>query len=102
MILNLSATCGFIFLISAGWRTLPKSYSLWMSVCLLFILTSPALIKPDVLLSNQRFVLELFPAFITLARLTEKRPRIHYACILTFATLLAILSTGFIMNRWIV
>jgi hypothetical protein len=102
MILNLSATCGFICLIIAGWRKLPKSYSLWMSVCLIFILTSPAIIKPDVLLSNQRFVLELFPAFITLALLTEKHPRLHYASIFTFTTLLAILSTGFVMNRWIV
>jgi hypothetical protein len=102
MILNLSATCGFIFLIIAGWRKLPKSYSLWMSVCLIFILTSPAIIKPDVLLSNQRFVLELFPAFITLALLTEKRPHLHYAYTLIFATLLAILSTAFVMNRWIV
>ncbi len=102
MILNLSATCGFIYLTIAGWRKLPKSYSLWMSVCLTFILVSPAVIKPDVLLSNQRFVLELFPAFITLALLTAKRTRIHYASIFTFATLLAILSTAFVMNRWIV
>jgi Gpi18-like mannosyltransferase len=102
MILNLSATFGFIFLIIAGWRKLPKSYSIWMSTCLMFILLSPAIIKPDVLLSNQRFVLELFPAFITLALLTEKRPRIHYASIFIFTTLLAILSTGFVMNRWIV
>jgi hypothetical protein len=102
MILNLSATCGFICLIIAGWRKLPKSYSLWMSVSLIFILTSPAIIKPDVLLSNQRFVLELFPAFITLALLTEKRPHLHYAYTLIFATLLAILSTAFVMNRWIV
>ena len=102
MILNLSATCGFIYLTIAGWRKLPQSYSLWMSACLTFILASPAIIKPDVLLSNQRFVLELFPAFITLALLTEKRTRIHYASIFTFATLLALLSTAFIMNRWIV
>lgn len=102
MILNLSATFGFIALIIAGWRTLPKSYSLWMSMCLIFILTSPAIIKPDVLLSNQRFVLELFPAFITLARLTTKRPRLHYTSVLIFGSLLAVLSTGFILNRWIV
>jgi len=102
IILNLSATFGFIFLIIAGWHKLPKSYSLWMTICLIFILTSPAMIKPDVLLSNQRFVLELFPAFITLAQLTEKRPRTHYASVFTSATLLAILSTAFIMNRWIV
>jgi hypothetical protein len=102
MILNLSATCGFIYLTIAGWLKLPKSYSLWMSVCLIFVLVSPAIIKPDVLLSNQRFVLELFPAFITLALLTAKRTRIHYASIFTFTTLLAILSTAFVMNRWIV
>jgi Gpi18-like mannosyltransferase len=102
MILNLSATFGFIFLIIAGWRKLPKSYSLWMSTCLLFILLSPAISKPDALLSNQRFVLELFPAFITLALLTEKRLRMHYTSIFVFTTLLAILSTAFVMNRWIV
>ena len=34
---------------------------------MLYFLLYPATEKPDILLSNQRFVLELFPAFFTLA-----------------------------------
>lgn len=102
MLLNLSITLGCIALTILGWRKLPTSYSLWTGACLLFILSSPAIIKPDALLSNQRFALELFPIFITLAILTEKHPRFHYASVLIFATLLGVLATAFIMNRWMV
>jgi hypothetical protein len=102
MLLNLSITLGCIALTILGWRKLPTSYSLWTGACLLFILSSPAIIKPDALLSNQRFALELFPIFITLAIITEKHPRFHYASVLIFATLLGVLATAFIMNRWIV
>ena len=102
LLLDLSATLGFITLIVLGWRRLPKSYSIWMSVLLIFFLIEPATEKPDILLSNQRFVLELFPAFITLAILGKQYPRLHYLILLLFPTLLAVLSVAFIMNRWVV
>ncbi len=66
-LLDLCATLGFILLIILGWRRLRMSYNLWMVFTIVYILLYPALDKPDILLSNQRFVLELFPAFMTLA-----------------------------------
>ena len=102
LLLDLSATLGFLFLIIVGWRRLPESYSIWMSVLMIYFLLNPATDKPDILLSNQRFVLELFPAFITLALLGKQYPRLHATLLLAFPTLMAVLSIAFIMNRWIV
>lgn len=102
VLLDLGATVGFIILIAVGWRTLPKAYSYWMIAFMLCILLEPAMAKPDILLSNQRFVLEMIPAFITLALLGLKHPRLHHSVMVLFPILLAILSIAFIMNRWIV
>ncbi|GCE06853.1 mannosyltransferase family protein [Dictyobacter aurantiacus] len=101
LLLDLSATLGFIALVIAGWRRLPKSYSIWMAIFLLYILLNPAQ-KPDILLSNQRFVLEMFPAFFTLALLSKRWPHLHHALLLLFPTLQAVLGIAFIMNRWVV
>ncbi len=102
LLLDLSATLGFLLLAVVGWRKLRVSYSLWTGILLLYILVYPALDKPDILLSNQRFVLEMFPAFITLAMLGSQHPRFHQALVIIFPTLLATLSILFIMNRWLV
>jgi hypothetical protein len=102
LLLDLSATLGFLLIIVLGWRRLPKSYSIWMSVLMVFFLIEPASEKPDILLSNQRFVLELFPAFMTLAMLGKHYPRLHYLILLLFPPLLAVLSIAFIINRWVV
>ena len=102
LLLDLSATLSFILLIVLGWRKLSMSYNLWMVFTIVYILLYPALDKPDILLSNQRFVLELFPAFMTLAFLGIQKPNLHRALILVFPTLLAILSIAFLMNRWVV
>lgn len=102
IILDLTATLGFITLNIIGWRKLRLSYSVWVAVLLIFILLSPGTDKTDVLLSNQRFVLEMFPAFITMAMLGIKHPRLHQAFMLIFPALLATLSILFIMNKWMV
>ncbi|HTI14704.1 MAG TPA: mannosyltransferase family protein [Dictyobacter sp.] len=102
LLFDLSVTLIFIALIGVGWRTLPRQYSIWTIVFMLYILTDPALAKPDVLLSNQRFVLEMFPAFITLALLGKRYPRVHHAIVISFPILLAVFSIAFLMNRWIV
>jgi Gpi18-like mannosyltransferase len=102
IILDLSATIGFIVLCIIGRQKLRISYSIWVAVLLFYILLSPGVEKTDVLVSNQRFVLEMFPAFITLAMLGIKHPRLHQAFMLVFPTLLATLSVLFIMNRWMV
>lgn len=102
MLLNLSATIGFITLWILGWTRVRRSYSIWMGCALLYILLYPALDKPDALLSNQRFVLELFPGFLTLALLSKQHVRLHQIYTLLVPLLLAVLSIAFLMNRWLV
>ncbi len=102
LLLDLGATLGFLLLAVLGWKKLPLSYTLWTGILLLYILLDPAMYKPDILLSNQRFVLEMFPAFITLALLGVRHPRLHQALLIIFPTLLATLSILFVMNRWLV
>jgi len=104
IILDLGATLSFIVLAIVGWRKplLRTSYNIWLSMLLFYSLISPALVRHDALQSNQRFVLEMFPAFIILAALGVKYPRLHQALILVFPTLLATLSILFILNRWMV
>ncbi len=101
VLLDLCATVSFITLTIVGWRSLRTSYTLWAGLLLLYILLSPS-IEHDALVSNQRFVLEVFPAFITLAILGIQHPQLHRTLILLFSTLLAILSILFIKNRWMV
>src|SRR6266480_3548213 len=76
-LIDLTATIGFIILAILGWRKLRTSYNLWLAILLLFMLLSPATTQHDALQSNQRFVLEMFPAFITLAALGIKHYRLH-------------------------
>src|SRR6266571_3896236 len=101
ILLDLSATLGFIVLAVLGWRTLRMSYNIWLGVLLLYMLLSPST-QPDALVSSQRFVLEMFPAFITLALLGSKHQRLHQALWLAFPLLQATLSIIFIMNKWLV
>lgn len=102
IILDLSATLGFIALAFLGRRKLRPSYTLWIAALLLFYLMSPATTQADSLQSNQRFVLEMFPGFITLAMLGIKHQRLHQAIMLFFPALQATLSILFVMNRWMV
>jgi len=104
IVLDLSATIGFIVLAVLGWRKirLRFSYNLWLGILIFYSLISPALTRHDVVQSNQRFILEMFPAFFVLAALGVKHPRLHEALMLTFPVLLSTLSVLFVMNRWMV
>ncbi len=102
VLLDLSATLGFIALTILGWRKLRVSYNLWIALLLLYIILTPSIDQHDSLISNQRFVLEMFPAFITLAMLGIQKPRLHQTLMLLFPPLLATLSLLFVMNRWMV
>jgi Mannosyltransferase (PIG-V) len=102
LLFDLVATVSFIALAILGWRRLRMSYNIWMVLLLFFMLISPAIAQPDVLVSNQRFVLEMFPAFITLAALGVKYPRLHLGLLISFPFLQAILATLFVLNRWMV
>jgi hypothetical protein len=102
VLLDLSATLAFFTLLVVGRRRLRGSYTLWTGFLLLYIILTPSIDQHDSLISNQRFVLEMFPAFITLAMLGIQWPRLHQALMLLFPPLLATLSLLFVMNRWMV
>jgi hypothetical protein len=102
-ILDLSAILGFIALTVAGWRRLRPSYTLWIALSLFIALLAPATgALADPLQSSQRFVLVMFPGFITLGALGIKYPRLHQALTLFFPILLGVLTLLYIMNRWMV
>ncbi len=101
-ILDLTATISFIVLAILGWRRLRMSYNIWIGLLLFYMLISPATGQHYVLESNQRFVLEMFPAFITLAALGVKYPRLHLGLLIAFPFLQATLAVLFVLNRWMV
>ena len=104
IVLDLSATIGFIVLAVLGWRKLRLrfSYNLWLGMLIFYGLIGPALVRHDAVQSNQRLVLEMFPAFFVLAALGVKHPRLHETLMLIFPVLLATLSVLFVTNRWMV
>ena len=102
LLLDLTATIGFIVLAILGWRRLRMSYNIWICLLLFYMLISPSIGQPDILGSNQRFVLEMFPAFITLAALGVKYPRFHLGLLISFPFLQATLAMLFVLNRWMV
>ncbi len=102
ILIDLAATIGFIVLMILGWRKLRSSYTLWIGLLLLYTLISPAIHQADALVSTQRFVLEMFPGFITLAVLGIKHPRLHSALMIAFPFFQAILAVLFVLNRWMV
>ena len=102
LLLDLAATISFIVLAILGWRKLRMSYNIWIVLLLFFMLISPAIAQHDVLVSNQRFVLEMFPAFITLAALGIKYPRLHQGLLIAFPFLQATLAVLFVLNCWMV
>ncbi len=102
VVLDLGATVAFIALAVLGWRKLRFSYNIWMILLAIYVLLSPSVTKDDPLISNQRFILEMFPVFITLASLGVKHPRLHQILQIIFPALLTALSIIFIMNRWMV
>jgi hypothetical protein len=102
LLLDMAATFGGIALAIVSWRKLRPSYAIWITLLILFTLASPALNQHDMLQSNQRFILEMFPAFIVLAALGLKHPRLHTACMVVFPFLQAIMAALFVLNRWMI
>jgi Gpi18-like mannosyltransferase len=101
-LIDLVMTLGFIALVIVGWRKSRMSYNIWLAFLLIYILVTPSAGQADGLISNQRFVLEMFPAFITLAFLGQRYPRLHEAIIWIFPMLLSIFSLLFVLGKWMV
>jgi hypothetical protein len=101
-LIDLAMTLGFVALMILGWRKSRMSYNLWLAIVFGYYLVTPSTGQADALISNQRFVLEMFPAFITLALLGQRYPRLHEAIIWTFPAILGILSLLFVLGKWMV
>lgn len=104
-LIDLGATGLFVGLLVAGWRRLPRGQSLYMAALLLLVTIEPGGVAShlrDAMTSNERFVLEMFPGFITLALLTDRRPLWRQGIVTIFAMLLATFSLIFILGRWLV
>ncbi len=99
LLLNLSAMLGFTLLAILGWRKIRASYSIWQCCLLLFMLETLGIGNTGNLLSNQHFVLMLFPGFLTLALLGKQYPGLHYALLSIFPALQAILGITFLLNH---
>jgi Gpi18-like mannosyltransferase len=103
IIIDLSATLGFIILTIVGWINKQRhSYVLWSALLLLAALLSATVGQHNSLISNRRFVLELFPAFITLSTLGMKHPRLHQTLLFIFPALYALFGFLFLLNSWMV
>jgi Gpi18-like mannosyltransferase len=101
-LIDLVMTLGFIALTIIGWRKSRMSYNIWLAFVFVYILITPSTGQADSLISNQRFVLEMFPAFITLAFLGQRYPRLHEALIWIFPILLSTFSLLFVLGKWMV
>ncbi|BCL84411.1 hypothetical protein ccbrp13_68760 [Ktedonobacteria bacterium brp13] len=102
ILIDITATITFIILVILGRKQLRTSYTIWGALLLLSFLISPSTGQRDALISSRRFVLEVFPAFITLAILSIKHPRLHQTLLWAFPALLATLSLLFVMGKWMV
>jgi Gpi18-like mannosyltransferase len=102
ILLDLCATLGFLVLTILSWHYLRASYALWISLLMLYTLSSSAVATADLLVSNQRFVLEMFPGFLVLALLGCQHPRLHLTIVISFPFLQALLAALFLLNHWMV
>lgn len=104
VILDLGAIIAFIILTIVGARRFRLSYTVWSALLILLMLSTAANTPSslDQIVSDKRYVLELFPAFILLAALGLKHPRLHQAFMISFPFLQAILAALFVLNRWMV
>jgi hypothetical protein len=102
VLISLSITLAFLVLTCSGWSRLRISYSLWNILLLLSILLLSGPDQYDPLAASQGVILVMFPAFIMLAQVGERHPRLHQALQIVGVMLLATLSLLFVMNRWVI
>jgi Gpi18-like mannosyltransferase len=80
-------------------RTLRPSYSLFMLLNMLVVISKPQAEYP--LLSMPRFVLPLFPMYILLGRLGQTSPLVNRLIIYSWLALLLFFSAQFALGGWV-
>ena len=83
----------------AGIRRLPAAYTSYAFVSLLFYLSFPVRATP--LLSLPRFVVVVFPLFVALAAVSERRRWLQAAIIAVFVLGLVLLTSRFAAFEWV-
>ena len=83
----------------AGVRRLPLAYTGYAVVSLLFYLSFPVRGAP--LLSLPRFVIVVFPLFVALAAVSNRRRRLQAVIIVVFALSLVLLTARFAAFEWV-
>jgi hypothetical protein len=83
----------------AGVRRLPVAYTGYAVVSLLFYFSFPALGVP--LLSLPRFIVVVFPLFVALAAVSQRRPWLQAAIIAMFVLGLVLLTARFAAFEWV-
>lgn len=96
---------GTLFLVGSvlAARRLPASYGLYLLAFWIVTLSEPALAGgyPVPLISLSRYVLSLFPVFMYMGMLGQRR-WIHDAYLVSSAALLSVLTVQFINGGWII
>ena len=72
-----------VIALALAWRRLRPAYLAYAAAAILLPLCYPSVHRP--LFSMPRFLLVCFPVFIALALVTERRPRLRFALLATFA-----------------
>jgi hypothetical protein len=89
----------FLVLAAVAWRRFGAAYGLFAAVSLAIPLSYPSDRWP--LLSLPRFGLVIFPLFLALAFLTERRPRAHTAVAACSALFLGIAVVQWALWQWV-
>lgn len=97
-VLNWAVATLFIFLLLAGWRTIPLEYSLYTAFSLLIILIR--IVETQPLISMSRYAMMLFPAFYALSR-TGENPWTRRLILYSFIPLNLYLSAQFFSWGWV-
>jgi hypothetical protein len=97
--LDLGAAWLFILLVALSWRRLRPAYALYMTVALLFNVSYVR--EPHPMCGAGRHMLELFPGFILLGGLGQRRPWLNRLVLYPSLLLFLYLSAQFVLWGWV-
>jgi hypothetical protein len=98
-LINLTALIIVAVFLYYGARRLPRAYTVYGALAIVFPLCFPAHIFP--LYSMPRFALSAFPAFIAMAVWGERHPKAHVALLVVFVLSLLVLTAKFAVFSWV-
>jgi hypothetical protein len=81
------------------WRKVNRAAALYSATTIVLFLSAPAAVVP--LVSEPRFLIGDFPLFVTLAVVSEKRPRLRTFVVVSFAAVGLLAAVGFAHGIWV-